>query len=178
MAGLSLKRVQIRVQSKMYLVNPNEPVLNPILGSGPQGPNSGFFWCTIVTKIALIILIFLLKINFRRIKLIYDINFYSSHHRLNQKIKYIYLFDPHHLAKSVHNQRCGHAILKSRFWQFSLIFRFDIHSVKTRDLSRDNCINEFIKRNWSSGLFWAVGAAEKKTPNFLKCFFNVFKVKK
>ena len=30
MAGFSLKRVQIRVQFKMYLVNPNEPVLKPI----------------------------------------------------------------------------------------------------------------------------------------------------
>ena len=32
----------------------------------------------------------------------------------------------------------------------------------TRDLSRDDWIKEFIKRKWSSGLFWAVGAAEKK----------------
>ena len=31
-----------------------------------------------------------------------------------------------------------------------------------RDLSRDDWIKEFIKRKWSSGLFWAVGAAEKK----------------
>ena len=35
----------------------------------------------------------------------------------------------------------------------------------SRDSSRDGCIKEFIKRKWSSGLFWAVGAAEKKPPN-------------
>ena len=31
-----------------------------------------------------------------------------------------------------------------------------------RDPTRDGWIKEFIKRKWSSGLFWAVGAAEKK----------------
>ena len=31
-----------------------------------------------------------------------------------------------------------------------------------RDSSRDGWIEKFIKRKWSSGLFWAVGAAEKK----------------
>jgi hypothetical protein len=51
--------------------------------------------------------------------------------------------------------------------------------VKIRDLSRDDWIKEFIKRKSSSGLFWAVGAAEKKkTPNchkyatFWGGFFN------
>ena len=40
---------------------------------------------------------------------------------------------------------------------------------KIRDLSRDDWIKEFIKRKWSSGLVWAVGAAEKKTlPNALR----------
>ena len=34
-----------------------------------------------------------------------------------------------------------------------------------RDLSRDDWVKEFIKRKWSSGLFYAVKAAEKKTPN-------------
>ena len=41
------------------------------------------------------------------------------------------------------------------------------------------CIKEFIKRKLSSGLFWAVGAAEKKKPpnyhkyaTFLGGFFN------
>ena len=33
-----------------------------------------------------------------------------------------------------------------------------------RDPTRDSCIKEFIKRKWSSGLFFAVGAAEKKIP--------------
>ena len=33
-------------------------------------------------------------------------------------------------------------------------------SVETRDLRRDDCIKDFIKRKLSSGLFWAVGAAE------------------
>ena len=37
--------------------------------------------------------------------------------------------------------------------------------LSTRDLSRHDCIKEFIKRKWSSGLLWAVGAAEKKNPN-------------
>ena len=32
----------------------------------------------------------------------------------------------------------------------------------TRDPTRDGWIEEFIKQKWSSGLFWAVGAAEKK----------------
>ena len=32
----------------------------------------------------------------------------------------------------------------------------------TRDSSRDGWIKKFIKRKWSSGLFWVVGAAEKK----------------
>ena len=32
----------------------------------------------------------------------------------------------------------------------------------SRDPTRDGCIKEFIKRKWSSGLFWAVGAAERK----------------
>ena len=35
-------------------------------------------------------------------------------------------------------------------------------TVLPRDLSRDDCIKEFIKRKLNSGLFWAVGAAEKK----------------
>ena len=44
----------------------------------------------------------------------------------------------------------------------------------------DDCIGEFIKRKWSSGLFWAVEAAEKKTPNchkyatFWSGFFSTF----
>ena len=51
----------------------------------------------------------------------------------------------------------------------------------TRDSSRDCCIKQFIKRIWSSGLFWEGGAAEKKTtPNchkyatFLGVFFSNF----
>ena len=44
--------------------------------------------------------------------------------------------------------------------------------------TRDGWINEFIKRKWSSGLFWAVRGAEKKTHNchkyatFLGSFFK------
>ena len=34
--------------------------------------------------------------------------------------------------------------------------------VYIRDPTWDGCIKEFIKRKWSSGLFWAVRAAEKK----------------
>ena len=34
------------------------------------------------------------------------------------------------------------------------------------DFSTDECIEELIKQKWSSGLFWAGGAAEKKKlPN-------------
>ena len=33
-----------------------------------------------------------------------------------------------------------------------------------RDPTWDGCIKEFIKQKWSSGMFWAVGAAEKKKP--------------
>ena len=53
-----------------------------------------------------------------------------------------------------------------------------------RDPTRDGYIKEFIKRKWSSGLFWAVGAAKKKKgsgpimSNFLGCFFQLFVVKK
>ena len=45
-------------------------------------------------------------------------------------------------------------------------------------------VKEFIKRKWTSGLFWAVGAAEKKNlPTtiiclFLGCFFQLFLGKK
>ena len=48
----------------------------------------------------------------------------------------------------------------------------------SRDFSRDDWIKEFIKRKWSSGLFWAVGAAEKKKglgrlwATFWSGFFN------
>ena len=52
-------------------------------------------------------------------------------------------------------------------------------SCKTRDSSRDGWIEKNIKRKWSSGLFWAGGAAEKKPPNCHKCdflgwFFQIF----
>ena len=33
---------------------------------------------------------------------------------------------------------------------------------KIRDPTRDGWIKEFIKQKWSSGLYWAVGGAEKK----------------
>ena len=70
--------------------------------------------------------------------------------------------------------------------QFSRLICKPVHTVSfdwfLRDLSRDDWIEEFIKRKWSSGLFWAVGAAEKKkTPNCHKyatfqCgHYNVFK---
>ena len=38
-------------------------------------------------------------------------------------------------------------------------------SLSDRDPTRDGWIEEFIKRKRSSGLFWVVGAAEKKTLN-------------
>ena len=41
-----------------------------------------------------------------------------------------------------------------------------------RDPTRDGWIKEFIKRKWSSGLFWAVRAAERKTLNFWGGIFN------
>ena len=34
----------------------------------------------------------------------------------------------------------------------------------SRDALRDGCIKEFIKQKRSSGLFWAVRAAEKRKP--------------
>jgi hypothetical protein len=50
-----------------------------------------------------------------------------------------------------------------------------------QDTTRDGWIKEFIKRKLSSGLFWAVWAAEKKKPpnchkyaTFLGGFFNFF----
>ena len=50
-----------------------------------------------------------------------------------------------------------------------------------RDLSRDDWIKEFIKRKSSSGLFWAVGAAEKnklptaKSKQHFEVFFSTFR---
>ena len=38
-----------------------------------------------------------------------------------------------------------------------------------RDPTRDGWMKEFIKRKRSSGLFWAVGAAEKKQKTTLNC---------
>ena len=45
-----------------------------------------------------------------------------------------------------------------------------------RDSSRDGWIEKIIKQKWSSGLFWAGGNAEKKTPNYHKyaTFWGVF----
>ena len=34
--------------------------------------------------------------------------------------------------------------------------------IKITDFRPDGWIEEFIKRKWGSGLFWTVGAAEKK----------------
>ena len=63
---------------------------------------------------------------------------------------------------------CG-KIERSQLVQYSINNRL---SIRTRDLSRDDWIKEFIKRKWSSGLVWAVGAAErKKLPNALRCNF-------
>ena len=46
------------------------------------------------------------------------------------------------------------------------IGRFNVKKwVDIRDSSRDGWIKEFMKQKLSSGLFWAVVAAEKKTPN-------------
>ena len=52
--------------------------------------------------------------------------------------------------------------------------------IAIRDPTRDGCIKEFIRRKQSSGLFWAVGAAERKKPpnchkyaTFGGVFFNV-----
>ena len=41
-------------------------------------------------------------------------------------------------------------------WQASQ--QYDAH----RDSTRDDWIKRIIKRKWSSGLFWVVGAAGKK----------------
>ena len=37
--------------------------------------------------------------------------------------------------------------------------------VVSRDPTQDGWIEKFIKRKWNSGLFLAVGAAEKRNPN-------------
>ena len=61
---------------------------------------------------------------------------------------------------------------------------YNLGRLRDRDLSRDDWIKEFIKRKWSCGLFWAVGAAEKKKSqlpkvcNFLRCFFQFLEGKK
>ena len=40
----------------------------------------------------------------------------------------------------------------------------NLYEFSTEIPTRDGWIKEFIKRKLSSGLFWAVGAEEKKTP--------------
>ena len=52
-----------------------------------------------------------------------------------------------------------HGVRKTRYKA-----RIQIWLGWSRDPTRDGCIKEFIKRKWNSGLFWAVGAAEKKKP--------------
>ena len=60
-------------------------------------------------------------------------------------------------------------ILSSKLSLLFLVFdnsiRFFFSSDQTlypTDFRTNDCIGEFIKRKLSSGLFWAVGAAEKK----------------
>ena len=70
-------------------------------------------------------------------------------------------------------KHCPFVCMHNLFWYYCLERKW-----KIRDLSRDDCIKEFIKGKWSSGLFWAVGAAEKKPPNVLGWFFQLFVGKK
>ena len=49
-----------------------------------------------------------------------------------------------------------------KIFSTDFIFRKQIVLLTSTDFNTDECIGEFIKRIWSSGLFWAVGAAEKK----------------
>jgi hypothetical protein len=46
------------------------------------------------------------------------------------------------------------------------------------DPTRDGWIKEFIKRKWSSGLFWAVRLQRKKTTDFLGGVFLCFQGQK
>ena len=48
---------------------------------------------------------------------------------------------------SLYQKSFTHIFIKWESWEFYC----------TRDLSRDDCIEEFIKRKWSSGLVWAAG---------------------
>ena len=48
-------------------------------------------------------------------------------------------------------------------WPFWQIGMHKTCSCTHRDPTRDGWIKEFIKQKLSSGMFWAVGAAEKKT---------------
>ena len=52
----------------------------------------------------------------------------------------------------------------------------EIRLLATRDPTRDGWLKEFVKRKWSSVLFWAVGAAEeKKIPTAIsKQLFEAF----
>ena len=51
---------------------------------------------------------------------------------------------------------------KKKIFKLTNIFFVYAGFVSSRDPTRDGWIKEFIKRKWSSGLFWAGGAAEKK----------------
>ena len=71
-------------------------------------------------------------------------------------------------------------------WKFCKIAHFFVSNplawrkVSITDFNTDECIGEFIERKWTSGLFWAVGAAEKKKgsvpimSNFFRWVFQLF----
>ena len=67
---------------------------------------------------------------------------------------------------------------------FLLLEYFTHLLFKRTDFNTDECIGEFIKREWTYGLFWAGGAAEKKKgsgpimSNFLGWVFQLFVAKK
>ena len=58
-------------------------------------------------------------------------------------------------------------------YDLAFVLSFQLNSLSkrawgmsARDPTQDGCIKKILKQKWSSGLFWAVGAAEKKTtPN-------------
>ena len=54
---------------------------------------------------------------------------------------------------------------------FSWLSTFDSFKHPTRDLSRDDRIKKSMKRKLSSGLVWAVGAAEETNSKLQECNF-------
>ena len=72
---------------------------------------------------------------------------------------------PKQSVQNKSNQNFFVAFLFQAVFEVEVVFAVWEQLHLCRDPTRDGWIKEFIKRKWSSGLFWAVGLQRKKTPN-------------